>query len=118
MAESAVASPGKAATGSGSQPEILRNFVDGKWIESRSRSYFDVHNPARGEVIAKTPLSTAGDLDAAVQAAKKAFPAWRDTPPVVRARAMFKFKQLLEDHFEELARIVTTEHGLSLKHIS
>ena len=114
MVQSAVASTGKSATGSDSPPEILRNFVGGKWVESRSRAYFDVHNPARGEVIAKTPLSTAEDLDAAVAAAKKAFPAWRDTPPVVRARTMFRFVELLEEHFEELARIVTTEHGKTL----
>ena len=65
-------------------------------------------------MIAKTPLSTGEDLDAAVQAAKKAFPAWRDTPVVVRARAMFRFRQLLEDHFEELAATVTREHGKTL----
>ncbi|MGH9365987.1 MAG: CoA-acylating methylmalonate-semialdehyde dehydrogenase, partial [Thermoanaerobaculia bacterium] len=114
MAESAVANARAADRGSVPSPEILRNFVGGRWVESRSRSYFDVHNPARGEVIAKTPLSTAEDLEAAVAAAKSAFPAWRDTPPVVRARAMFRFKQLLEDHFEELARIVTTENGKTL----
>lgn len=114
MAESSVANGRAVHAGSASSPEILRNFVGGRWVESRSRALFDVHNPARGEVIAKTPLSTAEDLDAAVAAAKKAFPAWRDTPPAVRARALFKFKQLLEDHFEELARIVTTEHGKTL----
>jgi acyl-CoA reductase-like NAD-dependent aldehyde dehydrogenase len=65
-------------------------------------------------VIAKTPLSTGSDLDAAVAAATKAFPEWSETPPVIRARAMFKFRQLLDDHFEEIARIVTTEHGKTL----
>jgi malonate-semialdehyde dehydrogenase (acetylating)/methylmalonate-semialdehyde dehydrogenase len=114
MAKSAVASRRAVDTGSASTPEALRNFVNGRWVESRSRATVDVHNPARGEVIAKTPLSTAGELDAAVAAAKKAFPAWRDTPPVVRARSLFKFRQLLEENFEELARIVTTEHGKTL----
>src|SRR5262249_22591215 len=90
------------------------NFVGGRWVDSKARSHFDVHNPARGEVIARTPLSTAEDVDAAVAAARKAFPAWRDTPPVVRARSLFKFKQLLQDHFAELARSVTTEHGKTL----
>ena len=94
--------------------EVLKNFVGGRWVESKARTYNDVHNPARGEVIAKTPLSTAEDLDAAVAAAKNAFPAWRDTPPVTRARSLFKFKYLLEENFEELARIVTTEHGKTL----
>jgi malonate-semialdehyde dehydrogenase (acetylating)/methylmalonate-semialdehyde dehydrogenase len=115
MAESAVANGRTVHPRAGSTPEILRNFVNGRWVESRSHATVDVHNPARGEVIAKTPLSTAEDLDAAVQGALKAFPAWRDTPPVVRARSLFKFRQLLEDNLEELARIVTTEHGKTLE---
>ena len=95
--------------------ETLTNFIGGRWLASRASESIDVHNPATGEVIAKTPLSTGEDLDAAVQAAKKAFPAWRDTPVVVRARAMFRFRQLLEDHFEELAATVTREHGKTLE---
>ena len=74
----------------------------------------NVYNPARGVVIAETPMSTAGDVDAAVKAATAAHPAWSDTPPAVRARSMFTFKALLESHFEELARTVTTEHGKTL----
>ena len=113
MKESAV------ANATGSTPvergaEALRNFIGGRWVDSRGREFVNVHNPARGEVIARTPLSTAADLDAAVQAAKTAFPAWRDTPPVARVQALFKFKAVLEEHFEELARIVTTEHGKTL----
>jgi malonate-semialdehyde dehydrogenase (acetylating)/methylmalonate-semialdehyde dehydrogenase len=95
--------------------ETLTNFIGGRWLASRASESIDVHNPATGEVIAKTPLSTGEDLDAAVLAAKKAFPAWRDTPVVVRARAMFRFRQLLEDHFEELAATVTREHGKTLE---
>jgi malonate-semialdehyde dehydrogenase (acetylating)/methylmalonate-semialdehyde dehydrogenase len=94
--------------------ETLTNFVGGSWVASRASEFLDVHNPATGEVIARTPLSTAEDLDAAVAAAKKAFPAWRDTPPVVRARSMFRFRQLLEEHAEELAAAVTREHGKTL----
>ncbi len=94
--------------------ELLRNFVGGRWVEARTREFLDVYNPARGEVIARTPLSTAEDLDAAVVAAKKAFPEWRDTPVVVRSRAMFRFRQLLEENFEELARTVTREHGKTI----
>jgi malonate-semialdehyde dehydrogenase (acetylating)/methylmalonate-semialdehyde dehydrogenase len=112
MTESAVAQEKTPTAGTG--VETLRNFLGGRWIESRTRDFLDVYNPARGEVIARTPLSTGEDVDAAVAAAKKAFPAWRDTPPVTRARAFFKFKALLEEHFEELARIVTTEHGKTL----
>ena len=94
--------------------ETLTNFVGGSWVASRAREYQDVHNPATGEVIARAPLSTAADLDAAVAAAEKAFPGWRDTPPTVRARAMFRFRALLEEHFEEIARTVTREHGKTL----
>jgi malonate-semialdehyde dehydrogenase (acetylating)/methylmalonate-semialdehyde dehydrogenase len=94
--------------------EVLDNYIGGAWTRSRATEFVDVHNPARGEVIAKTPLSTRADLDAAVAAAARAFPAWRDTPVVVRARAMFRFAQLLEQHFEELARTVTTEHGKTI----
>jgi len=94
--------------------EVLKNFVGGRWVPSASREFVDVHNPARGEVIARAPLSTRSDLDAAVQAAKKAFPAWSETPVAVRARTLFRFKALLEEHFEELARTVTTEHGKTL----
>jgi malonate-semialdehyde dehydrogenase (acetylating)/methylmalonate-semialdehyde dehydrogenase len=114
MAESAVenaASPSPGAPGAGR----LRNFVGGRWVESGATEHQAVHNPATGEVIASTPLSTAVDLDAAVAAAKKAFPAWRDTPAVARARVLFRLKNLLEEHFEEVARIVTTEHGKTLE---
>ncbi len=83
-------------------------------MASRSPETLDVHNPATGDVIARTPLSTGEDLDRAVAAAKAAFPAWRDTPPVVRARAMFRFRELLEERFEEIAATVTREHGKTL----
>ena len=99
---------------SSSGVEVLRNYVGGRWVDSRASEFFDVYNPARGEVIARAPLSTAEDLDAAVAAARKVFPAWRDTPAVVRSRAMFRFKQLLEENFEEIARTVTTEHGKTI----
>ena len=118
MTDSAVATDatGSLATKAGSSrdAEVLRNFIGGRWVETRAREFLDVYNPARGEVIARTPLSTGEDLDAAVLAAKKAFPAWRDTPAVARARALFRFRQLLEENFEELARTVTTEHGKTI----
>jgi len=97
-----------------SAPQLLENFVGGRWLPSRGEQFVDVHNPAKGEVIARTPLSTGADVDAAVSAATRAFAGWSETPPVVRARSLFKFRQQLEDHFEELARIVTTEHGKTL----
>ena len=93
---------------------LLSNFIGGRWIESTAAEHVDVTNPARGRVIAKTPLSCAQDVDAAVRAAAAAFPEWSETPPVVRARTMFRFKHLLEEQFEEIARLVTTEHGKTL----
>jgi malonate-semialdehyde dehydrogenase (acetylating)/methylmalonate-semialdehyde dehydrogenase len=94
--------------------EILPHFIGGRWTPSAAREFVNVHNPARGQVIAKSPLGTAAEVDAAVKAATKAFPEWSETPPIVRARAMFRFRQLLEDHFEEIARTVTIEHGKTL----
>ncbi|HEY3173268.1 MAG TPA: CoA-acylating methylmalonate-semialdehyde dehydrogenase [Thermoanaerobaculia bacterium] len=116
MTDSAVVAGSHAAATarSSGEAEVLRNFVGGRWVESRAREFLDVYNPARGEVIARTPLSTGEDLDAAVAAAKKAFPGWRDTPAVVRARALFRFRDLLEQNFEELARTVTAEHGKTI----
>jgi malonate-semialdehyde dehydrogenase (acetylating)/methylmalonate-semialdehyde dehydrogenase len=94
--------------------EILPHFIGGRWTPSSAKETVPVHNPARGQVIARTPLAPKSEVDAAVKAAAAAFPGWSETPPVVRARTMFKFRQLLEEHFEEIARIVTTEHGKTL----
>src|SRR5882762_5181530 len=98
------------------RPDVLTldNFIGGRWVKARTTDFFDVHNPAVGDVIGRTPLSTSADVDAAVQAAAQAFPAWRDTPVNARAQVLYKYKALLEQHFEELARTVTTEHGKTL----
>jgi malonate-semialdehyde dehydrogenase (acetylating)/methylmalonate-semialdehyde dehydrogenase len=98
----------------GTDIERLSNFINGRWVPSSATDWLDVHNPARGTVIARTPLSTGVDVDAAVRAAAQAFAGWKETPPVLRARTMFKFRALLEQHFEELATLVTTEHGKTL----
>src|SRR6185369_13371511 len=92
----------------------LDNFIGGQWVKARATDFFDVHNPAVGDIIGRTPLSTAADVDAAVQAATRAFPGWRDTPVNARAQYLYRFKALCEQHFDELARIVTTEHGKTL----
>ena len=94
-------------------PELLPNFIGGRWTPATATAHVDVFNPATGAVIARTPLSNAQDVDRAVRAAA-GVPEWSETPPVVRARAMFAFKAQLEAHFEEIARIVTTEHGKTL----
>jgi malonate-semialdehyde dehydrogenase (acetylating)/methylmalonate-semialdehyde dehydrogenase len=92
----------------------LQNYIGGSWVASKATQTLDVKNPASGEVLAKVPLSNAADVDAAVAAAAKAFPAWRATPPVQRARYLFKFKALLDAHKDEIARICTQEHGKTL----
>jgi malonate-semialdehyde dehydrogenase (acetylating)/methylmalonate-semialdehyde dehydrogenase len=97
-----------------SDVQILDNFIGGRWVSAQTTEFFDVHNPAVGDVIGRTPLSTGADVDAAVRAATDAFPAWRDTPVNARAQVLYRFKALLEENFEEMARIVTTEHGKTL----
>ena len=92
---------------------MLRNYIGGEWVESKGE-LIDVVNPATQKVIAKVPRSTRDELDAAVEAAKKAFPMWRDTPPHVRARYLFRMKEIMEERFEELARIQTMEHGKTI----
>ena len=89
----------------------LQNYVHGVWRRSSTPDYSDVLNPATGELLARTPLSTTADVDAAVQAAADAFPAWRRTPPGERIQYLFKLKNLLEEHIDEVARLITTENG-------
>src|SRR5580765_3013635 len=92
----------------------LDNFIGGRWVAAETKDFLDIRNPAVGEVIGRTPLSTAADVDAAVQAAARAFPGWRETPVNARAQVLYKFKAQLEQHFDEVARIVTTEHGKTI----
>jgi len=90
---------------------ILRNYIGGRWVESRSDETLDVTNPATAEVIARVPLSTAEEVAQAVNAAQEAFATWRETPPYTRARYMFRLKNAMEERFEELARSIVLEHG-------
>jgi malonate-semialdehyde dehydrogenase (acetylating)/methylmalonate-semialdehyde dehydrogenase len=90
---------------------VLKNYIGGEWVASQSSEILGVHNPATGEVMAQVPLSTAEEVNKAVAAAKEVFQEWRETPPLVRARYMFRLKALMEENFEELARTVTKEHG-------
>lgn len=89
----------------------IPNFVNGQWQESASREWQDVTNPATGELLARVPLSDVAEVTTAIEAATAAYPAWRRTPPEARIQPLFKLKQLLEDHIEELARIITQENG-------
>lgn len=89
----------------------ITNLIDGKPQRSASTRSQPVYNPATGEAAATLPLSTAAELDAAVASAKAAFPAWADTPPMKRARVMFKFKDLLEQNADRIAKAISAEHG-------
>jgi malonate-semialdehyde dehydrogenase (acetylating)/methylmalonate-semialdehyde dehydrogenase len=88
-------------------------WIGGKAVVPAGRSG-DVYNPATGEVSKKVPLADAKTVDAAVKAAAAALPGWRGTPPLRRARVMQKFLQLMQDSQQELARLVTEEHGKTL----
>ena len=93
----------------------VRNFIGGEWEEGNGREIEPVYDPATGEVIAETPLSTAEDLDRAVEKAKIAFESWAATPVTQRVQVLFRFKMLLEEHFEELRDLVTLENGKDKK---
>src|SRR5215208_599522 len=93
----------------------VRNFIGGEWVGGDGRESEPVYDPATGEVIAETPLSTKDDVDRAVGAASAAFAEWSSTPVVERARILFRFKALLEEHFEELRDLVTLENGKDAK---
>ncbi|MGF1610329.1 MAG: CoA-acylating methylmalonate-semialdehyde dehydrogenase [Kiloniellales bacterium] len=91
--------------------EVINHYINGKTVAGRSGRQGDVYNPAFGEVIRKVDFASPAEVRAAVEAARAAFPAWAATPPIRRARVMFRLKQLIEDNIDELARLVTEEHG-------
>src|SRR5581483_1243648 len=89
----------------------LPNYIGGRWTESTTSDWQDVVNPATGETLARVPLSTATEVNTAVEAAAAAYPQWRRTPPEDRIQPLFKLKQLLEEHLDELGRIISRENG-------
>jgi malonate-semialdehyde dehydrogenase (acetylating)/methylmalonate-semialdehyde dehydrogenase len=93
---------------------LLDLWIGGKRTPGRSGRSGEVYDPARGEVIRRAPLASAEEVGGAVLAAKAAFPAWRDTPPLRRARILARFRELLEARRDELARLVCEEHGKTL----
>ena len=93
--------------------EIL-NFLNGGWSPSVGKDTLKIVNPATGAELADNPVGDAGDVSRVVDSAARAFPGWRSTPPGERVQYLFRFKQLLEDHFEEIARLTTQENGKTL----
>lgn len=92
----------------------LLNYVGGTWKRARSAESQDVRNPATAETIVRVPLSSREDVDEAARAAQAAFADWRRTPPLERVQYLFKFKRLLEEHFDEIAQLTTQECGKTL----
>jgi malonate-semialdehyde dehydrogenase (acetylating) / methylmalonate-semialdehyde dehydrogenase len=112
---SGVSSVPRNATDSGrARVSALPHFIGGVWTPSTASDYVDVTNPATGEVLARTPLSSAVEVDHAVRAAASAFPAWRRTPAGERVQFLFKMRSLLEEHLDELARTITLENGKTI----
>ena len=91
--------------------EVIKNYINGHWVESKSTETLDVVNPATTEVLARVPLSTPSEVETTIQAAKNAFQEWRETPPVTRARYMYTLRDLMEEHFEDLSRVIVEEAG-------
>jgi malonate-semialdehyde dehydrogenase (acetylating) / methylmalonate-semialdehyde dehydrogenase len=93
--------------------KLLKNYINGQWIEAKTNRYQAVPNPATGETIAEVPISSKEDVDDAVKSAKKAFQSWSKTPVPKRARILFKYQQLLVENWDELASLITQENGKS-----
>ena len=96
------------------QTELIPNYVGGAWHTPPDRDALDVVNPATGETLARVPLSSAADVDRVVKAAVAAFDGWRRTPPTERIQYLFKLRNLLEEHFEDIARTITLEAGKTI----
>src|SRR4029450_8549755 len=92
----------------------MQNYVLGQWRNSAATETLAVMNPATGEELGRTPLSSAAELDDAAQAAARAFPAWRRVPVGERVQFLFKLQALLATEFEDLARTITMECGKTL----
>ena len=98
------------------QPVIKKvpALINGQWRELDSARFEKVYNPSTGKIIAHTPLCSADDVSDVVQVAKDALAGWSQTPAVERARTMFRLRSLIETNFEELAALITREHGKTL----
>jgi malonate-semialdehyde dehydrogenase (acetylating)/methylmalonate-semialdehyde dehydrogenase len=92
----------------------LLNYSGGEWRSSHASEFLDVRNPATAETLVRVPLTPPEEVDEAVRAAQAAFAEWRRTPPTERIQYLFKLKRLLDEHFDEIARLTTQECGKTL----
>ena len=93
------------------QIKQLKYFAGGEWLESKTEKYMDVYNPSTGEVIAKTPCCTSDEVEYAIKCAKEAFGPWSNTPVMKRVQVLYKFRELLIEHMDELSKLCALEHG-------
>jgi malonate-semialdehyde dehydrogenase (acetylating)/methylmalonate-semialdehyde dehydrogenase len=100
---------------SSSTPKILHHFIQGQSVSGESNRFGNVFNPATGGIESQVPLATAQEVDAAVRSASEAFPAWAATPPAQRARVLFRFLDLVERYKDDLAVLVSREHGKTIE---
>jgi malonate-semialdehyde dehydrogenase (acetylating)/methylmalonate-semialdehyde dehydrogenase len=92
----------------------LTHYINGRWADAHASEWREVLNPATGESLGSVPMADAADVNAAVDAAAAAFPEWRRTPPEDRIQPLFKLKMLLEEHIDDIGRIITMENGKTL----
>lgn len=92
----------------------LTHFIDGKHVPGRSGNFQDVFNPATGEPHTQVPLANTNEVKAAIASAEAAFPAWSTMPPAKRVAVLFKYRELLNAHADEIAELVSREHGKTL----
>lgn len=92
----------------------LKFYADGQWIESKTEKYMDIYNPSTGEVIAETPCCTKDEVEFAIASAKEAFKTWSNVPVMKRTQVLYKFRDLLIEHMDELAKLCALEHGKNL----
>jgi len=90
--------------------DVVAHFINGRHVADSGRCQ-DVYNPATGQAVRQVALASRATVESAIAAAQAAFPEWRDTPPLKRARIMFRFKELLERHADEIVALITEEHG-------
>ncbi|MBI1808837.1 MAG: aldehyde dehydrogenase family protein, partial [Gemmatimonadetes bacterium] len=89
----------------------LEFFIGGRRVAGASGRFGDVFDPSLGAVTARVPLASRAETEAAIADAQRAFPAWAETPSPARARVMFRWRELIERHMDELARLLSSEHG-------
>ena len=94
--------------------KIYKNYINGKWVESRATQRFDIKCPLTQDVIGQVPMSTEDEFNAAVANAQETFQTWKHVSTPARVRMMLKYQALLKENAEELGRLVTKEHGKSL----